>query len=158
MEGAFLINQLQPFYYNIKKRIVKSPKVYIRDTGILHNLINISTMDQLEGNPLKGNSFEGIAIEQILQLAKPKYEAFFYRTHHGAECDLILSKSSKPVYAIEIKYSSTPKPTKGNLIAFEDIKAPNNFIIGPDTNNFAFNKNIEVCSLFDFLKNFKISA
>jgi len=112
LEGAFLIRQLQPHHINIKKRLVKSPKIYIRDTGILHNLLYIDSFNILEGHPVKGNSFEGFAIEQILQLAEPEYQPRFYRSHQGAECDLVLTKASKAVFAIEIKYSAAPKPTK----------------------------------------------
>jgi len=151
LEQAFLIRQLQPLHANIKKRIVKSPKLYIRDTGILHNLLNIDSTTSLEGNPMKGNSFEGFAIEQILQIANNKYQSSFYRTHHDAECDLVLSKSSGPHFAIEIKYTSTPHLTKGNMISFEDIGAKFNFVITPDTEDYLIDKNIRVCSLQVFL-------
>lgn len=151
LEGAFLIRQLQPHHINIKKRLVKSPKIYIRDTGILHNLLYIDSFNILEGHPVKGNSFEGFAIEQILQLAEPEYQPRFYRSHQGAECDLVLTKASKAVFAIEIKYSAAPKPTKGNLISFEDINAEMNFIITPNSDDFLIAKNIRVCSIYDFI-------
>ncbi|MEA1898559.1 MAG: ATP-binding protein [Bacteroidota bacterium] len=155
LENAFLIRQLQPFYPNIKKRIVKAPKVYLRDTGILHNLLNINSSGELEGNPLKGNSWEGYVIEQILQIAGASYESYFYRTHQGAECDLVLTKSSKPVYAIEIKFSAAPTLTKGNKIAFEDIGAKKNFIIVPESEEYLLSKNITVCGLNSFLEKLK---
>ena len=151
LEGAFLIRQLQSHHINIKKRLVKSPKIYIRDTGILHNLLYIDSFNILEGHPVKGNSFEGFAIEQILQLAEPEYQPRFYRSHQGAECDLVLTKASKAVFAIEIKYSAAPKPTKGNLISFEDINAEMNFIITPNSDDFLIAKNIRVCSIYDFI-------
>ena len=152
LENAFLIRQLQPFYPNIKKRIVKAPKVYLRDTGILHNLLNIQSTDDLEGNPLKGNSWEGFVIEQILQIARPSHEPYFYRTHQGAECDLVLTKSSKPVFAIEIKLSAAPTLTKGNKIAFEDIGAAKNFVLVPDSEEYQLSEDITVCGLNGFLK------
>ena len=151
LENAFLIRQLQPFYVNVKKRIVKAPKLFIRDTGILHNLLNITSEFDLEGNPMKGNSFEGFVIEQILQITNNVYQSYFYRTQHGAECDLILTKSLKPCFAIEIKYSSAPQLTKGNLISFEDIGAKYNFVITPDSEDYLLYKNIRVCSLYTFL-------
>jgi len=154
LENAFLIRQLQPFHKNIKKRLVKAPKLFIRDTGVLHNLLNITSAFDLEGNPIKGNSFEGFVIEQILQLANSLYQPFFYRTQHGAECDLILTKSLKPVFAIEIKYSSAPQLTKGNRIAFDDIGAKYNFIITPDSDDYLLHKNIRVCSLYIFLSKY----
>jgi predicted AAA+ superfamily ATPase len=151
LENAFLIRQLRPFYVNIKKRIVKSPKLFIRDSGILHNLLNISSGFELEGNPMKGNSFEGFAIEQILQKTDIALQAYFYRTQHGAECDLVLTKSSKPRFAIEIKYAAAPQLTKGNLISFDDIGAKYNFVITPDSEDYLISKHIRVCSLYTFL-------
>jgi predicted AAA+ superfamily ATPase len=152
LENAFLIRQLQPFYPNIKKRIVKAPKVYLRDTGILHNLLNIQSVDELEGNPLKGNSWEGYVIEQILQIAGSSYESYFYRTHQGAECDLVLAKSSNPTYSVEIKLSAAPSLTKGNKIAFSDVGALNNFVIVPESEEYQLSENITVCGLNGFLK------
>lgn len=152
LENAFLIRQLQPYYPNIKKRIVKAPKVYLRDTGILHNLLNIQSTDDLEGNPLKGNSWEGYVLEQILQIAGSSFEPYFYRTHQGAECDLILTQSSKPVYSIEIKLSSAPSITKGNKIAFSDIGAVKNFVIVPGSEEYQLSEDITVCGLNGFLK------
>ncbi len=155
LENAFLIRQLQPFYLNIKKRIVKAPKVYLRDTGILHNLLNIYSPNELEGNPLKGNSWEGFVIEQVLQILGSSYESYFYRTHQGAECDLVLTKSSKPIYAIEIKLSAAPTLTRGNKIAFEDIGAAKNFIIVPESEEYQLSENISVCGLRCFLEQIK---
>jgi predicted AAA+ superfamily ATPase len=155
LENAFLIRQLQPFNPNIKKRIVKAPKVYLRDTGILHNLLNINSSMDLEGNPLKGNSWEGYVIEQLLQIAGTSYESYFYRTHQGAECDLVLTKSSRPLYAIEIRLSSAPFLTKGNKIAFEDIGAVKNFIIIPESKEYQISENITVCGLRCFLERIK---
>lgn len=152
LENAFLIRQLQPFYPNIKKRIVKAPKVYLRDTGILHNLLNIHSGDELEGHPLKGNSWEGYVIEQILQIAGSSYESYFYRTHQGAECDLVLTKSSNPIYSLEIKLSAAPTLTKGNKIAFSDIGAVKKFVIVPESDEYQLSEDITVCGLNGFLK------
>ncbi|MFC2107210.1 ATP-binding protein [Bacteroidota bacterium] len=152
LENAFLIRQLQPYYTNIKKRIVKSPKLIVRDTGILHNLLNIDSFSALESNPIKGNSWEGYVIEQVLQISGTFYQPYYYRTHQGAECDLVLAKSSNPEYSIEIKYSSAPQLTKGNKIAFEDIKAKKNYIIIPEGEEFHIDENTAVCGLKEFLK------
>jgi predicted AAA+ superfamily ATPase len=154
LENAFLIRQLKPYFFNAKKRLVKSPKVFIRDTGVLHNLLNISSDTDLEGNPAKGSSFEGFVIEQILQSAGSKMGSFYYRTHQGSECDLVLTKSNLPYMAIEIKYSSAPKLTKGNLLSFEDIGAEHNFIVTPDTDDYLINKKTRVCSLQVFLEKY----
>ena len=91
-EEAFIIKQLKPFHPNIKKRLVKAPKVFIRDSGVLHYLQNISDAEDLFGNPLIGNSWEGFAIEQIRQLLPQKYQVFYYRTQDGSECDLVIDK------------------------------------------------------------------
>lgn len=151
MEGAFLIRLLQPYHVNIKKRLVKAPKVYIRDSGILHQLLSIYSFMNLESNPMLGNSWEGYAIEQITQLCNKDVDAFFYRTHEGAECDLVLINGGLPVACIEVKYSSAPKLTKGMRISFDDIGAKNNYVVTPDCDDFLLAENVQVCSLISFL-------
>ncbi len=151
LEEAFLIRQLQPYSVNIKKRLVKSPKVYIRDSGILHYLLGIHNFDDLVGNPILGYSWEGYVIEQICQLLPDSYEPYFYRTHQGAECDLIVTKNGKPYYGIEIKYTSSPKVTKGLRQSLEDIGTKNNFIITPKSDDYLVARDIRVCSLHTFL-------
>lgn len=154
LEEAFLIRQLQPFSQNIKKRIVKSPKVYIRDSGILHYLLNIETFDELQGNPIIGNSWEGYALEQICHLLPERMESYFYRTHQGAECDLVLTKAGVPEMGIEIKYTSSPKLSKGNLQSFQDLGTKRNFIVTPNSDDYLITKNVRVCSLETFLQKY----
>ena len=96
LEGAFLVRQLKPWFGNVNKRLVKSPKVYIRDTGILHHLTNINTATQLIGNIVVGNSWEGYVIEEIIKQLPTSITAYFYKTHQGAEVDLVLVKNNKP--------------------------------------------------------------
>lgn len=153
-EGAFLIRQLTPFHANIKKRLVKAPKIYIRDSGILHYLQNISDKDDLYGNPLLGNSWEGFVVEQIIQLLPQKYQCYFYRTHDGAECDLVIAKSHKPIMAIEIKYSSSPKISRGTTIAFDDLNTSQNFVVTPNSDDYPIRDHVRVCSLTDFLNSY----
>lgn len=150
-EEAFLIYQLQPFHTNIKKRLVKAPKVYIRDAGILHYLQNISDNEGLFGNPLLGSSWEGFAIEQIRQLLPQKYQTYYYRTQDGTECDLVITQSQKPIMSIEIKFTSSPKITRGMTIAFGDLASLQNFIITPNSDDFLLREDVRVCNLFDFL-------
>ncbi len=150
-ENAFLIRLLQPFHTNIKKRLIKSPKVYVRDSGILHYLQNISEKEELYGNPLIGNSWEGFVIEQIVELLPQKYQVYFYRTQNGAECDLVIAKSQKPLISLEIKYSSSPKLSKGGSISFNDLGAENNYIITPNSDDYLVKEDIRVCSLYQFL-------
>jgi predicted AAA+ superfamily ATPase len=150
-ENAFLIRLLQPFHTNIKKRLIKSPKVYVRDSGILHYLQNINEKEDLYGNPLIGNSWEGFVIEQIVELLPQKYQVYFYRTQNGAECDLVIAKSQKPLISLEIKYSSSPKLSKGGSISFNDLGAENNYIITPNSDYYLVKEDVRVCSLYRFL-------
>ena len=111
LERTFLVRVLVPFHENGKKRLVKSPKVFIRDTGPLHALLKIEAMNDLLGHPVVGSSFEGLVIENILQ-KYPKYDAFFYRDSTGNEVDLLLVKGREKI-AIEIKSSTSPKLRDG---------------------------------------------
>ena len=151
LEDAFLIRQLPAYSSNLKKRVVKAPKVYIRDSGILHFLLGVSSIEQLEGMPVLGNSWESYVVEQICQLTSNAFEPYFYRTHEGAEIDLVLLKSGKPIYTIEIKYTSAPKLSRGNTQAFKDIKATENFIITPNSDDYFISEEVRVCNLEKFL-------
>jgi len=153
-EQAFIVKQLQPFHTNIKKRLVKAPKVYIKDTGILHYLQNISDKEDLFGNPLLGNSWEGFVIEQITQLLPQKYQSYYYRTHDGAECDLVIVKSQKPIVSIEIKFTASPKLTRGTSTAFNDLASKHNFIITPNSDDYLIKENIRVCNVLTFLTSY----
>ncbi len=151
MEGAFLITRLLPWYTNLKKRLVKAPKIYIRDTGILHTLIRTKDMDDLFGHPHVGASWEGFVIEQIRQL-KPEYlDLYFYRTHQGTESDLVLVKGNKPVACIEIKLSNAPQVSKGFIQSITDLKTKHNFILMPSGDSYQTKDKIDICNLSDFL-------
>ena len=151
LEEAFLVNRLMPFYYNTKKRLVKSPKVYIRDSGVLHCLTNALDPSVLPVHIIVGSSWEGYVVEQVKQLLGRKLEMYYYRTHHGTECDIVLVKGLKPLASIEIKYSSTPKITKGFTLAINDLGTKANFIITPDCDDYTIRENVKVCSLQTFL-------
>jgi hypothetical protein len=154
LEGAFIIHRLYPYYTNIKKRLIKSPKLYIRDSGILHSLLGINNYDQLQSYVHIGKSWEGYVIEQIKQLTGrvSNLKINYYRTHDGSEIDLVLTKGVKPVSCVEIRYSSAPSLTKGNSIAISDLKTVNNFIIIPESNeDFLIRKDVTVCNLESFL-------
>ncbi len=152
LEETFLIHQLYPYSTNLKKRLVKSPKVYLRDAGVLHHQLNIRSFEDLQGHSFLGVSWEGYVIEQIKQMLPMGYEMFFYRTHEGTEMDLVLVKNNQAVAGIEIKYTSTPSITKSMKIAMEDLKTKNNFIIIPGNDEFQLQKNVTVCGLHSFLK------
>jgi len=154
LENAFLIRQLFPYAVNVKKRLVKSPKIYIRDSGILHHLLGIPGFNVLESNPVLGHSWEGYVIEQITGNMDPDMNCFFYRTHEGAECDLVLVKGGQARAAIEIKYTSSPKISRGLTMAFRDINAVSNFIITPRTDDYLIHRSVRVCKLSDFLNKY----
>ena len=123
-----LVRRLRPWHTNIKKRLVKAPKSYIRDSGIMHALLSISTYDDLLGHPLSGHSWEGFVIENILSICPRHVEPYFYRTATGNEIDLLLSYGDD-LMAIEIKRSTAPRLTKGFYTACEDIKPTSRWVV-----------------------------
>jgi predicted AAA+ superfamily ATPase len=151
LEGAFLITRLQPFYFNIKKRLVKSPKILMRDTGMLHRLLRLESFEQLMGNPLLGASWEAYVIEQIRGLKSNDIDLYFYRTHAGAEVDLVLAKSLKAVSSIEIKFTSTPNMSKGMHQCIADLETGKNFIITPKSDDYPIRENVRACNIERFL-------
>jgi predicted AAA+ superfamily ATPase len=154
LEEAFLLISLHPYSWNMQKRLVKSPKIYLTDTGILHHLMGISDFNGLSGNPIIGSSWESFVINQVNAIKKKNLNLYFYRTHHGSEVDLVFTKGLNVVATAEIKYSNSPQLTKGNFMAFDDLKAPVNFIITPSSDDYLFKENIRVCSLKDFIFNY----
>lgn len=154
LEEAFLLKSLDPFSWNMKKRLVKTPKIYLTDTGLLHYLTGISDFNSLSGNPLIGSSWEGFVINQILALKQSMLKLYFYRTHQGTEVDLVFTKGLTVVATAEIKYSNSPLLTKGNYLAFEDLNAPVNYVITPSSDDYIFKERIRVCSLRAFITNY----
>jgi hypothetical protein len=154
LEDAFLLKSLYPYSWNMSKRLVKSPKVYLTDTGILHHLVGITDFINLSGNPIIGSSWESFVINQIEALKKNRIDLYFYRTHHGAEVDLVFTKGLTVVATAEIKYSNSPQLTKGNYLAFEDLNAPVNYVITPSSDDYIFKERIRICSLRAFISNY----
>lgn len=152
LEGAYLIRRLQPWYINAGKRLVKSPKVYIRDSGILHSLLKLTSIDDILSHPAAGMSWEGYVIEQIYQCKNNGIDMYFYRTHDGAECDVVLVKSTQPLACIEIKLTNAPTISKGFYTSAADLKANKKFIITPNSEDYNTKENIIVTSLYKFLK------
>lgn len=153
MEGAFMVRQLPAWYVNVEKRVVKAPKVYIRDSGLLHQLNRIKTSRELPLNLIVGTSWEGYVIEQIYQLKPRHLEMYYYRTHNGAECDLILVDGLVPVTAIEIKYSTSPSLSKGFYNVLDDLKIKKAFVITPSEKQYNLDDKTRVAGLAHFLKN-----
>lgn len=151
LEAAFVVHRLPAYFSNTKKRLVKAPKVYIRDTGLLHHLTHIITMGDLPGNPIVGASWEGYVVEQIKQLKHNNIQLFYYRTHAGAECDVVLVKGIKPLACIEIKLSKTPAVSKGFYQTIEDLKPQHKFIITPGNDGYPVKDGILVRGLTKFI-------
>jgi uncharacterized protein len=147
LENAFLIRRLEPYFVNIGKRLVKSPKIYIRDSGLLHFLLGIQSFDQILGHPSLGNSWEGFVIQQIIANLAIGVEPYFYRTKDGAELDLLLVKYGVIEAAIEIKFGASPAISRGNTQAWTDLQAKQNLIITPETPDYWYKKNVRVCNL-----------
>jgi hypothetical protein len=142
LEDTFVVRRLQPYHANVKKRLIKSPKIYIRDSGLLHTLLRISNLDDLQGHPALGSTWEGFVIEQILSLLPNYREVYFYRTNAGAEIDLVIfDKKNKPI-AIEIKYSMSPAVSRGFWNACEDLTCKKGFIIYPGNEIYPVGKNV----------------
>ena len=152
LQDFFMIRQLQPWSGNTKKRLVKSPKVYIRDSGLLHSLLNISNFDQLLGNPVVGSSWEGFVIENILNQLPSTWKASYYRSSNKNEIDLVLEGPEDAVWAIEIKKSLAPSISSGFHTAAEDIKAKKKFVVYSGTDQFPIKGGTEVMGLIAFLK------
>jgi predicted AAA+ superfamily ATPase len=147
-----LVRRLQPYHKNVGKRLVKSPKVYIRDSGLLHALLGIKDTETLQSHPIVGASFEAFVIENCLN-SSPKYtNAYFYRTSSGAEIDLVLEMPDQSVWAIEIKRSLTPKLQKGFYFAKDDLKPARSFVIYAGHERYTMQGNVEAIGLDDFLK------
>jgi predicted AAA+ superfamily ATPase len=151
LRNAFLVRLIEPFHTNIKKRLVKSPKVYIRDSGIMHYLSGVENQEQLSGHPKKGASWEGFVIEQIIPLLPANRKVYFYRTHDGAEIDLLVTKGNHPVTSIEIKFGSDARPTRGNTEAVRTLATNRNFIIIKDDEDYLLGGGFRVCGLRVFL-------
>lgn len=141
LTDTFIVRQLMPFHLNIRKRLVKSPKVYIRDSGILHALLRIANLDELQSHPIVGPSWEGFVIEQIISLLPETTPVYFFRTQSGAEIDLLILQRGEPV-AIEIKYSLSPTIDKGFYIAMEDIGCKRGYIVYPGDELYPIRPNL----------------
>ncbi len=147
MVDLLLVRRLVPWYRNAGKRLVKSPKVYVRDSGLVHALLGIADGDALLGHPVAGGSWEGFVIENLIAAAPPGTEACFYRTAAGAEIDLVLTPPGQKPWAIEIKRSLAPKLERGFHLACEDVRPQARFVVYPGTEAFPMASEVEAISL-----------
>lgn len=145
--GTFMIRILEPWFENLSKRQVKSPKIYFRDSGIFHTLMSINNEEQLYNNPKVGASWEGFALEETIRYSHVyANECFFWATQAGAELDLLIHQGSKRI-GIEFKYTDNPKATKSMHIAIEDLKIDHIYIIIPGKSSYVLDEKISVCGL-----------
>lgn len=151
-----LVRRLPPWVGNIGKRIVRSPKVFLRDSGITHALLQIGTLNDLLGHPVVGGSWEGFVLENIMSVAPSHVQPYFYRTVGGAEIDLVLEWSTQERWAIEIKRSSAPSLAKGFHLACQDIKPSKKFVVYSGQDTFSMGGEITAISLRDLMH--KISS
>jgi len=152
LEQTFMLRVLLPDSPNLKKRLVKSPKIYIRDSGILHALLDIRTHDDLLSHPVVGASFEGFAIENILAFAK-NYEPSFYRTSAGAEIDLVLRKGRR-ILAFELKSATVPRVSKGFWNALSDISPDEVHVVAPVKEAYPMKGGVMVSPLEEVIATF----
>ena len=129
LSDLLLVRRLQPFHRNSGKRLVKSPKVYVRDSGRVHALLGLCTFNDVAGHPVSGASWEGMVIENLLAAAPERTTASFYRTAAGAEIDLLLEIPAHGLWAIEIKRSLSARPEKGFHIACQDLQLDRRFVV-----------------------------
>jgi predicted AAA+ superfamily ATPase len=148
-----LVRKLPPYIENIKKRLVKSPKVYVRDSGITHALLNIKSYNDLLGHPVVGKSWEGFVIENIMSVLPQGAEAFYYRTVGGAEIDLVIDFGTSPreVWAIEIKRSASASLARGFYEGCEDINPTRKFFIHAQADSFPMKNDIHAIGLYEFI-------
>ena len=151
LEDLLLVRTLRPWAGNIKKRLVKAPKVYIRDSGIAHALLNLTTLDDVLGHPVAGASWEGFALENILSVLPDGATSWFYRTAAGAEIDLVIEQGLRQRIAIEIKRSLAPSVSKGFHLGCEDIKATHRYIVYPGAEQYPISNGVIVMPLVDMM-------
>jgi uncharacterized protein len=152
----FLVRRLMPWHNNIGKRLVRSPKIYVRDSGILHALLNISSIDGLLGHPVVGTSWEGFVIDNLLSFLPIGAESYFYATARGAEIDLIIKHPSGELLAIEIKRSLFPKANKGFYEVCKDINPTRRYIVYDGDEKFLLRDNIYAIGLRELLESISV--
>jgi len=146
-ESSYMIRRIQPWHVNIPKRLVKSPKMYIRDTGLLHALLAIDSFEHLQGHPVLGASWEAYVTQEIASMLPPRHELCFYRTQDGTEADLVIVKAGIPDILVEVKYNASPSLTKSMHISAADLKTRRNVIVAPIADNYPLRDGFEVLGI-----------
>jgi predicted AAA+ superfamily ATPase len=152
LTGGLIMRQLQPFHENLGKRQIKAPKVYVRDSGLLHALLSVPSFRVLDGHPKIGASWEGFVVEEIVRKAGER-NCFFWATQSGAELDLLVFRGGKR-YGVEVKYKDAPSTTKSMRVAIDDLKLDRLLVVYPGEQSYALDKNIAAMSLQDAISQF----
>ena len=146
--GLLLLRRLPPYLPNVRKRLVKSPKTYVRDSGLLHALLGIHSVDELLGHPVAGMSWEGFVLENLLAAAPEHVRAAFYRTAAGAEIDLVLELGGcAGIWAVEVKKNSASKLERGFHSELEDLQPDHAFVVYTGSDRYLKSQNVTVLSL-----------
>jgi predicted AAA+ superfamily ATPase len=147
LSGTFLVRQIQPWYYNTKKRLVKRPKLYFRDSGILHALLALENRQDVLSSPRLGSSWEGFALQQVIEhLGLREEEVFYWAVHTGAELDMVFLRKGR-LWGIEVKYSEAPRATGSMKSALEELSLSHIWIIFPGEKNYSLDEKISVVSI-----------
>lgn len=152
LESAYLIRRIQPYYANIGKRLVKTPKVYIRDSGILHTLLGVPDFDRLQRHLSLGASWEGYVLQEVAGMLPQEDKLFFYRTADGTEADVVVVRGGEPIILLEIKHSATPIPSKGFYIAQQDLGTKKNYVVYPLERDYPLSNDTQVVGLSNLHK------
>ena len=152
LESSFFIKTLHPFSRNLGKRLVKSPKMYMNDTGLLHVLLGINRQEALTLHPLAGASWEGYVLMQIIQALPSGYEPFFFRTSDGTECDLVIVKGLTPVACLEIKLGNVVSVSKGFYNTISALQTPLNFVLTFNSPTYLLKESVRVISFLEFIR------
>jgi hypothetical protein len=148
----YMVRQLPPWSGNVKKRLVKTPRVYIRDSGILHSLLQLPDIDALLSHPIIGASWEGFVVENIIIQLDERWNYSYYRTATWAEIDLVLHTPDNEIWAVEVKRNLAPKLTRGFYEACKDIKATHKWVVYANNDRYPLPNEVEVIGLVEFLK------
>lgn len=146
LTGAYIVRQLPPWFENVGKRLVKAPKPYVIDTGLLHNLLRLEDRLQVQSHPKLGVSWEGFAIEQVITLADAERDAYYYKTHGGAELDLLLLRHGKR-YGFEFKYADAPRTTRSMHTVMADLKLERLWVVHPGVESFPLHEGIDALAI-----------
>jgi predicted AAA+ superfamily ATPase len=147
-----LVRRLRPWSINTGKRLVKAPKVYVRDSGLVHALLGLENLHDVAGHPVCGLSYEGFCIDNLLAATKASVTPYTYRTHAGAEIDLVLERGGTPWMAVEIKRSTTPHLSKGFALACDDLGITQRFVVYPGTERFPMRHGTQAIGLVELMQ------